>query len=56
MKRVEVELKVKMILDVNNDQDLDNIKDDICFTDIEVDDGMKILSLKIVDSKVKEII
>lgn len=54
MKRVEVELKIKMILDVKNDQDLNNIKNNISFTEIEIDNDMKILSLKIINSKIKE--
>ena len=54
MKRVTVEFKVKMILDVKNDQNLDKIIENVTLSEIDTDNDIKLIALKVIDSKVIE--
>jgi hypothetical protein len=54
MKRVTVEVKIKMILDVKNDQNLDEISENITFSEIDTNNDIELITFKVIDSKIIE--
>jgi len=48
MKRVEIEVIVKMIVDIENSKDIDTIVDSLEITEFEIDDSANIISANII--------
>jgi hypothetical protein len=51
MKRVTVDIKMRLILDVKDDQDMNNISESITFTEIDTENDIDIIAFKIIDNK-----
>jgi len=54
MKRITLNIKMKMILDVNDDQNMENILDSIVFSEIDTDNDIDVIAFKVTESKVSK--
>ena len=54
MKRITLDINIRMIVDVKDNQDVEKILDSITFSEIDTKNDIELITMKVVDGKIIE--